>query len=378
MLRSCLLVLLTCLAAAPSLQAREGPSPSEVHEAIERGTAWLKKRIDGQLESETFHSVPELAVLTLSHAGVRLQDKVLAAALTEIVSNELTFTYRVSTLAMALGRINPYKYRARLAYCAQWLVDTQLPGGEWGYPGTVRGRTNETRAEHAKPPVTEKDAAGGPKAPPIVITRRSDPARYAGAQGDFSNTQFALLGLRACLDARIEVPKTTWQTALAYQLKFQQKDGSWGYVVAGEQDEAGYASLTCAGLVGVAICLHGLGKSPRSHPAVKRGLKWLARHWTPQENAGIEDSSIIPPSTWQYYQLYAVERVGRVLNQKKIGKRKWYPEGAAWLLAQQKADGSWEDPGGDTTGRNPPYLRTADTCFALLFLTLATPPLTGG
>ena len=62
---------------------------------------------------------------------------------------------------------------------------------------------------------------------------------------------------------------------------------------------------------------------------------------------------------------------------KKLGKRDWYAQGAWWLLDNQETDGSWNDTRGDTTARRPPYLQTADTCFAILFLSLATPPLTG-
>jgi hypothetical protein len=260
-------------------------------------------------------------------------------------------------------------------------VDTQLPGGEWGYPGAVQGREDATRALAVKPPsLPEPEAGRHPsKEPPVVIERHSEAAAFAGMQGDFSNTQFALLGLRACREARVQVPDATWRAALDYMTRFQQKDGGWGYVVQGEQDQVSYASLTAAGIVGVALCLDGLGTSnPRTNPLVKKGLAWLAKRWDPDRNAGIDDSSIIGPSSWQTYHLYSVERVGRILNLKKIGKRAWYPAGAAHLLARQAGDGSWRDVGEDRTGRQPPYLQTADTCFAILFLTLSTPPLTRG
>jgi hypothetical protein len=361
--------------------AKDGPSTRAVHAAIERGAAWLRQRYAGGFEAETWHSTPEIVALTLSHAGVSPKDEVFARALELIEVCELRYTYRVSVLAMALAQINPYRYRARLAHCAQWLVDTQLPGGEWGYPGAVQGREDATRALKVEPPAmpTEEEARERGKEAPLVVTRRSDPASFEGARGDFSNTQFALLGLRACGDARIQVPDATWQAALAYIERFQREDGGWGYVVQGEQDQASYASLTAAGIVGAALCVNGLGKgSPRSHPAVKKGLAWLAKRWDPRENVGIEESTIIGPSTWQTYHLYSIERVGRVLGLEKIGKHDWYAVGAADLLARQAADGSWEDPGGDTTGMRPPYLKTADTCFAILFLTLSTPPLTKG
>ena len=369
-------LLLAC-ATALAKDKDTAPSPKEVHQAVQRGAAWLLAKYAQGFEAETKHSVPELVVLTLDHAGVDRKDKVFAQGLAMIETCELAYTYRVATLAMALGRLNPYVYRARLAHCAQWLVDTQLPDGSWGYPGTVQGRSQATKAIQVEPPVTEEQAKGGPQAPPIAIVRKTDPATLAGEHGDISNTQFALLGLRACRDARLEIPAATWELALAYMADHQRPDGSFGYDHAGDRDEAGYASMTAAVAVGAAICQHALERSPKSHPVVKKALAWLTKRWEPETNAGIEDSTFIPPSIWHCYHLYAIERVGRVLGMKKIGARDWYASGASWFLANQKADGSWNDTRGDTTAFQPPYLQTADTCFAILFLTQATPPLTG-
>ena len=372
-----LVVLSAAPAAAKDKARKKKPSPKLVGEAIARGADWLRTTHAKGFETETFHSVPELVVLTLHHAGVDRNDKVYRAGLATIESCELRHTYRVATLAMALSRINPYKYRARLAHCAQWLVETQLPDGSWGYPGTMRGRSKSTKPLTVKPPVTEDEAKGGPKAEPIVIARALPTDRLAGMLGDISNTQFAILGLRACREARIEIPKTTWETALAWTVDHQLEDGSWGYDHAGERDESGYASMTAACACGIALCQHALKKSPTSHPAIKKASKWLKEHWIPDDNAGIGDSVFIPPSTWHCYHLYSVERAARVLGWKKLGKRDWYAQGAWWLLDNQKGDGSWNDTRGDTTAKRPPYLQTADTCFAILFLSLATPPLTG-
>jgi hypothetical protein len=375
-----MLLLLGLLCFPLGRAEAKGPAPKDVHAAIQRAAAWLQAGNADGFESATKHSTPELVLYTLAHTAVPRDDKVFQAALKEVLACELSYTYRVATQAMALAKLNPYVHRARIAYCAQWLVDSQCADGAWGYPGSVVGRTQSTHALQSKPPVTEEEATGGPKAEPIQITRKVDVKTLTGAEGDFSNTQFALLGLRACREARIEVPAETWETALAYHERFQQPDGSWGYVMKGEQDEAGYASLTAAGAVGVALCLHGMGKkNPKSHPAAKKALAWLQKNWKPEENVGLEDSALIPPSTWQYYHLYAIERVGRVFNLKKIGKRDWYADGAAWILAEQRSDGSWKDPAGDTTAASElPYLHTAATCFAILFLARATPPLTGG
>ncbi len=109
---------------------------------------------------------------------------------------------------------------------------------------------------------------------------------------------------------------------------------------------------------------------------MKKALSWLKKNWQPSRNQFVDESSIIAPSTWQYYHLYSVERAGQVLGLKKIGRRDWYAEGAHWLLGKQQANGSWREAtaAGEFTAR---YLYTSDTCFAILFLTLATPPLTG-
>lgn len=368
-------LLLASLLVLPA-EAGDGPSVQAVHEAIRSGAAWLKQEYGGEFQTRTWHEPVELVVLTLSHAGVPLSDPVLAKGLETIEQVPLLFTYRVSVLAMALERINSRKYRDRLAHCAQWLVDTQLAGGEWGYPGSIRGPDQQPGAVTvAEPPRAEGEAADAP----ILIERKIEVELYGGAKGDFSNTQFAVLGLRACRDAGIEVPRATWQAAYDYMRKTQRKDGGWGYVYFGQQDDASYASLTCAGLSGAAICLHALKKSPTSNAVVKKAKAWLDEHFDPTQNVGIERSAILGPSSWATYHLYSVERVGSILGWKEIGGRAWYPDGARHLLATQRGNGSWIAGGGaETFGSRPRYLTTADTCFALLFLSKATPPLTGG
>jgi hypothetical protein len=195
-------------------------------------------------------------------------------------------------------------------------------------------------------------------------------------KGDFSNTQFAILGLRACRSAGVDAPPETWKAALAYLRKYQRPDGGWGYVVQGEQDEASYASLTCAGVCSLAICLDALGtKDPTSDAGLRKALGWLDKNLDPTRNVGADTSSVVGPSTWQYYHLYSLERAGRVLGKETIGKRPWYAEGAAWLVARQQSDGHWEDEAG-MVGTRPKYLTPSETCFALLFLARATRPLT--
>ena len=49
------------------------------------------------------------------------------------------------------------------------------------------------------------------------------------------------------------------------------------------QDGASYASLTCACVCSLAICLHALGtKDVRSDAGIKKGLAWLDRNLDPE------------------------------------------------------------------------------------------------
>jgi hypothetical protein len=367
--------LLAHLAGGVDALADEAPSPTAVHEAIRRGAAWLAAAHAGGFEDRTYHDPVELVVLALHHAGTSHEDPVFRRGLEVVTTARPSFTYRVSVMAMALAEINPGQYRERLAHAAQWLVDTQLAGGEWGYPGTLVGRQSRVRAVAVQPPDLPGEEEGRPAS--IPIERRASTPMVAGEKGDFSNTQFAILGLRACRDAGIGIPKATWQAALGYLARSQREDGGWGYDAGGTPDEASYASLTAAGACGAAICLAALGKDVASDAVVRKARAWLDRRFDPARNAGIDRSSVVGPSTWQLYHLYSVERVGSVLGWKEIGGRPWYPAGAAELLRTQRPDGSWQDPAGAGERDRARYLTTADTCFAILFLARATPPLTG-
>jgi hypothetical protein len=71
---------------------------------------------------------------------------------------------------------------------------------------------------------------------------------------------------------------------------------------------------------------------------------------------------------WIYYYLYALERVGRLLDTEFIGEHEWYPLGAQVLVSKQENSGAWIGPGEEADPR-------IATSFALLFLTRATPTL---
>jgi hypothetical protein len=349
---------------------------SKVDTAIKNGADFLCKKYQA-FDAVSWNSTLELVMLTLSHANVSPENETFKKGLAALESTKLEYTYRVAALAMALQRIDPRKYQDRIAHCAQWLVDTQLPEGEWGYPDTLTTADEQPKPITVEPPkVEKKPESGGNTVSMIKIKRQINKNLNLKAKGDVSNTQFAILGLKACHDAGIEIPKPTWQAALAYILKTQNQDGGWGYYFNGMKDPESYASMTCAGVCSIAICKYGLGnKNAAKDGAVQVGLRWLGAHFKADDNFNITKSHVADPTRWLYYYLYSIERVGKIVGVDELGKQKWYDIGAKYLIDRQKPDGSWYTGIEGVQWKQAGDIHTADTCFAILFLTKATPPL---
>src|SRR5262249_22410545 len=137
----------------------------------------------------------------------------------------------------------------------------------------------------------------------LVVKRQRD----GPAEGDNSNSQYAALGLRACHDAGIVLPKEAIQRALKWWRESQHdeelkgKDGKpavatgpeaapppagWCYGSRTHGHKA-YGTMTAGAVGSVAICGYILGeKNPRRDAAVARGLAWLGREFTVSGNPG--------------------------------------------------------------------------------------------
>jgi hypothetical protein len=351
------------LLVAVALQAPK-IDQAKVDEAIERGAKVLieelKKGVADVKHPHAEFSHDELIFYTLIHAGVDPKDEQFQALLDRLLTKDLTRTYNVSLLAMGLEAFDRRKYQYRIAQCAQFLVDNQCQNGQWDYGDIVP-------LEKKDPPAKDV-ASGGGKAPapkagrteslPVIPVRR----RLKGkAAGDNSNSQYAALGLRACLQAGITVPGETLTDAVKWWERNQCQDGSWGYGQNGWADTSGYGSMTAGAVGALYIYRHFLRQDASRDTRIQKGLDWIAKQFTEKENPKYQT-----PTMWHYYWLYAVERVGILSGKEFFGRSEWYPVGAAWLLANQQSNGMWS---GRSMGA------PIDTCFAILFLRRATKPL---
>ncbi|HXX92962.1 MAG TPA: hypothetical protein VEN81_04970, partial [Planctomycetota bacterium] len=125
-----------------------------------------------------------------------------------------------------------------------------------------------------------------------------------------------------------------------------------------------YGSMTAGAVGAIAIYDYLQGKDGKKNPHIHDGVAWLAKHWSVVENVGPSEVENGAGNAYLYYYLYAVERLGMLLDVGTIGDHAWYPEGAQMLLKAQQPDGSWKG--------SRPEVPAWDTCFAILFLKRAT------
>jgi len=315
----------------------------EIDDVIMKGTDFLIQSYSVGI-SNTMES--ELVFYTLTKSGVGIPQPLMKVLLDEMLNRTLDNTYRVALLAMALSESDKVKYLERIIQCAEFLLANQSINGNWRYGMPVQKFINTDSAKLVTTPTSGTSTTAVKKIQIKIPPRRTDP------DYDNSCTQYALLGLRACADADIEIPQKVWADAEKYLRQSQNSDGGWEYTVSTGHS---YGSMTAGGLGGLAICLFYQNKKIKEDARIKKGMDWLSKNFSVSEN---------PPfyPGWLYYYLYALERAGVLLNTELFGKNEWYSLGAHYLLKEQKANGSWNDG-------------AIDTCFAILFLRRATKPL---
>jgi len=399
------LALLGTAAAAPQAKpprkkGEELPQ-AKVDAAIQNGIQYLWKNID-ELKPVTIHGPTEtgdeLLLLALLRGGLRETDPVFQKLFNGMMERKLLKTYSVSLQAMVLEELDRVKYQYRILQCAQFLVDNQCKYGEFGYGDAspfVETLTPTTSPKGAATPsgsALKKDAKlppGERKKPAVVRRIPVEQKRIRGDDtGDFSCTQYAILGLRACHDAGIILPEQVLSLAMSRLRRGRIPDPSapglsgFCYFLC-QAPHAPYGSMT-AGSVGSLVILDHIKDGPLSWQRdvdVQEGLKWMGAKFTAKEVPGPhhfthgldKNHPCNTPQWFFYYYLYAVERLGMLTGIDVFGPHDWYPEGARVLVETQAADGSWGGPiaargerGGDTL---------FNTAWAILFLRRATRPL---
>ena len=314
-------------------QARAALTSRQVRTSIDKAITYLRRcqmPNGGWADFGAYQGgTTALVTLALLTAGVPANDRTVGAGLRLLRTLNSSRTYVISLQIMALATGNPKRDRRRIRELATRLAKGQHRRGRytgmWGY----------------------------------TLDR--------GGRADNSNSQFALLGLKAAADVGVKVNQKVWQRALKHWTSNQSRGGGWGY-----GGGAGYGSMTSAGVASLVICGASLestrarwrggrvvncGKYAQNKPLMN-GLIWITKNFSVVTNPR--------KGGWYYYYMYALERAGRLSGQRLFGVHDWYREGAEALLSrQQAATGAWR-------GRHEaPVLATS---FSLLFLAKGSYP----
>jgi hypothetical protein len=365
-------VLASLLAAAVPIHAADAPHDlgvdlARVGAAIAKGANFICKDLDKNLKpyQEPGHGQCDdtLILYALVKAGGNSTARAeFKKVLDHCLKRKLSKTYQAAVLAMALEAYNPGVYKGYIRNCAQFLIDNQCANGQWEYGKPVDLPTPSLDAGFT----ASSSGSGGEVIVRNSNTRAKTPMKRRGsgpAVGDNSNTQYALLGLRACEDAGFKVPYDTWRRALQAWVSSQRQDGGWNYDV--KHNEGSYLSMTEGGIGSVVICMHFLQRSWKSASSLNRAYTFVSKRF------GIPDNPIgrhKGQSAHEYYHIYAIERAGMLADRENFGPHRWYQKGAEWLMANQRGDGSW-------LSKRDMGHAVRDTCFAMLFLSRATRPI---
>lgn len=323
----------------------EAPSPDVVRAAaVRRAVEYVlsNQQRDGSWDYEARRhpsGQTALCAYALLKAGLPAEHAAIRRARAFIEVELPATTYTQGCELMLLAALREPALEPRMRALVKLLLASNL-SGEWGYPLT-----------HADP---------------IWIERPGKP--------DLSNTQYAVLGLRAAAHAGVEAPRKLWEEVFERAFVYQEPPRAidpvalLGRKPPGRFDAAGFCyvsdgsrgpsgSMTAAGLTVLGCAREMLGDSfgarreRRLDEGREQALRWLAANWSVSVNPG--------DGGWHKYYLYGLERVGSLYALEEFYGKRWFDEGAAELLATQAADGSWSDS-------------LADTCFAILFLVRAT------
>lgn len=290
-----------------------------VRRAIDGGVAYLKtqQKDDGMWKDPPGYpgGITALCTLALLESGVPVGDDAVQRSVAQLRKLTLQNTYATALATLVFCSAEPERNQRQIERQVEWLAENQkrtgAMTGAWGYPQ---------------------------------------------ADGDNSNSGFALLALYEADRVGVHVEKAVWRRALEYWMSAQNANGSWGY----KPSTPGSGSMTCQGLACVAAASDVLGQHEANQPgprAIEKAAQWLGRNFSVQTNPGAG------PKLWRAYYLHALARAGRLSERRKFGDHDWYAEGAKSLLELQTVPGGfWKFEG---HAESDPVIGTS---LALLFL----------
>ena len=339
--------------AQPPVAKPEEELVDKVRKTIERGVKALEKQQTkaGNWEGPAFNlladmdgGVTSLVTLALLNCGVKAEEQSVSRALQYLRTVPPKKTYVVGLQNMVFAEARQARDAPQIQKNIDWIIATGI-----GWKVDAQGR------------VTGGKLRGW---------------SYPGNDiADNSNTQYALLGLYSGKQAGARVDDSVWNAIREFFTRTQTKSGAsgyWKYYVGSDLDTEPSFTMTVAGVCGLIIAGMGLDLSEQNlnpetgvaancgayseNAAVARGMNWVGGKLNYDQ------------SKWIFYNIYGVERLGRLSGQRFIGRYDWYREGCEYLVRIQDQDGTI------TRGKGFDSSPTIATAFALLFLSKGRTP----
>ena len=324
---------------------------AKVNRAIDRGVQYLRQTHQANSQWEGFWlnalgdmngGVTALATLALLNCGVPADDRDVRESLEYLRTLQNKRTYVVGLTTMVFAEARQPQDLPRIQRNVDWLI-----ANAYREQGKILGWSYPFDKNTSRP--------------------------------DGSNTQYALLGLYAGKTAGAKISDKVWKEVLELYRNSQIKDGADGgywYYIEGFRRPS--FTMTVAGVSGLLIAGMGLDQSEQgldpvtgiaarcgqytSQDATTRGMNWIGKHFSFE--SALESKSV-------YYNVYGIERVGRLSGLRFIGRVDWYREGCEWLVREQNENGSWAQ----ARGFQIDSVNVISTSFALLFLSKGRTPI---
>ena len=328
----------------------EPPAPVSdgvIEAAILRGAHYLLADLDADGKAiwrpgQSEVGSTALAVIAVRAAGTPANHPAIQKALSTTLlrpNGELPAldgkheVYSLALLARALTDLDARRHARVLAQIRDRLVGGQASNGQWTYAAS--------RDEGALPAL----------------------------KGDGSNTQHALLGLRALRRAKFDAPRETWQRAATYFQGNANMAGGWGY----KPGDGSGVSMSAAAITGLAACLealHGDGaaEAVARDASIARGWAYLGTRLLLQGVAREESYArcgIVRAA--RLSGVSAFQSAHRALDLTRACTEH--------LVRTQREDGAWGNANARSDVRGTGYGFVVDTAFALLTLRATTPPI---
>jgi hypothetical protein len=349
---ACLLALTTLLTAQPPSEGNNEPLVDQVRKAIEWGATYLKdqQKGDGSWaeydEKDHPGGTTALALLALLNAGVPRDDAVIKNGLNHLRKYKDSSTYVRSLQTMAYVEAGYAQDVERIKYNVNQLLVNAI----YDKAGNLEGWRYDYGGNHA-----------------------------IGGRPDNSNTQCALLALWAAEQSGIDInPKLKlWEKVRDFYAGTQvKKDTDWGWLYANDGDASAFGkggqtlTMTTAAVCGLLMAQMAMNaRNDKQDPvencgkyqddvALRKGLHFIAKKF---------QLNLQGRNYYTYYNLYGLERLGRLSGMRFFGQYDWYREGCAWLVKNQHLlEGSWDGPS--------KWEKVVNTSFALLFLSKGRTP----